>query len=62
VVVVQHATGTCCRGRLAKWHGIPAGKIRTADEQEHVVPAVGRWLSKQASTGRAGAQQALPLF
>ena len=22
----QHATGTCCRGCLCKWHGIPKGK------------------------------------
>lgn len=23
VFVAQHATATCCRGCLAKWHGIP---------------------------------------
>ncbi|WP_372584870.1 DUF4186 domain-containing protein, partial [Serratia marcescens] len=25
VFVAQHATATCCRGCLEKWHGIPQG-------------------------------------
>src|SRR5258706_15659378 len=25
VFVAQHATATCCRGCLAKWHRVPAG-------------------------------------
>src|SRR5215210_6798355 len=29
VFVAQHATGTCCRGCLSKWHGIPKGKALT---------------------------------
>ena len=31
VFVAQHATGTCCRCCLSKWHGIPAGRPLTAD-------------------------------
>src|SRR3546814_17950696 len=26
VFIAQHATATCCRSCLAKWHGIPAGR------------------------------------
>ncbi|WP_250519917.1 DUF4186 family protein [Caballeronia sp. NCTM1] len=29
VFIAQHATATCCRSCLAKWHGIAAGKRST---------------------------------
>jgi ribosomal protein L34E len=45
VFVAQHATATCCRKCLARWHGIPAGRPMTADEVEHVVQAISRWLA-----------------
>jgi hypothetical protein len=44
VFVAQHATATCCRGCLEKWHAIPAGRELTGEEQAHVVAAIGRWL------------------
>ena len=44
VFVAQHATATCCRGCLEKWHGIPAGRDLTDAEQAHVVRAIERWL------------------
>jgi hypothetical protein len=47
VFVAQHATATCCRSCLEKWHGIPRGRELTADEQEHVVAALARWLDGQ---------------
>ena len=47
VFVAQHATATCCRGCLAKWHGIPAGRALTTEEQRHVVEAIARWLASQ---------------
>ena len=62
VFVAQHATATCCRGCLSKWHGIPAGRPLTADEQDHVVAAIERWLDMQASADSTGAQQSLPLL
>ncbi|MFC4171967.1 DUF4186 domain-containing protein [Microvirga sp. GCM10011540] len=49
VFIAQHATATCCRGCLSKWHGIPAGRPLTEDEQRHVVEAIGRWLERQSS-------------
>ena len=45
VFIAQHATATCCRGCLAKWHGIPAGRPLNESEQRHVVSAIGRWLA-----------------
>lgn len=46
VFVAQHATATCCRGCLAKWHGIAGGRALTEAEQAHVVAAIGRWLEQ----------------
>ena len=60
VFVAQHATATCCRGCLSKWHGMPAGRPLTADEQGHAVAAIERWLDMQFSTDGTGAQQSLP--
>src|SRR3569623_1271981 len=42
--IAQHATATCCRGCLAKGHGIPAGRALSESEQRLVVAAIGRWL------------------
>jgi hypothetical protein len=47
VFVAQHATATCCRSCLAKWHGIEAGRELSSEEQEHVVAAIERWLCTQ---------------
>lgn len=44
VFVGQHATGTCCRGCLQKWHAIPSGRPLSAEEEAHVVMALERWL------------------
>jgi predicted Fe-S protein YdhL (DUF1289 family) len=48
VFIAQHATATCCRGCLAKWHHIPAGRALSAEEQAHVVAAIGRWIEGQS--------------
>ncbi|MDZ4690289.1 DUF4186 domain-containing protein [Terricaulis sp.] len=44
VFIAQHATATCCRSCLAKWHGIAAGSPLSASEQAHVLKAIERWL------------------
>ena len=47
VFVAQHATATCCRGCLEKWHRVPRGRPLDDAEQAHVVAAVERWLRAQ---------------
>lgn len=47
VFIAQHATGTCCRGCLEKWHRIPKGRALTPEEQDHVVATLERWLRAQ---------------
>ena len=44
VFIAQHATATCCRSCLRKWHGIPEGRPLDEREQAHVVAALNRWL------------------
>ena len=48
VFIAQHATATCCRGCLAKWHRIPQGRPMGEAEQAHAVAAIARWLRQQA--------------
>jgi Domain of unknown function (DUF4186) len=45
--VAQHATATCCRGCLAKWHRIPKGRPLDERERLYVLAVIGRWLGKQ---------------
>ena len=56
VFVAQHATGTCCRGCLATWHGIPRGKQLSQEQQEYIVGVIAHWLTKEAK--RPAPQQA----
>ncbi len=46
--VAQHATATCCRGCLEKWHGIPKGRELRAAEKSYVLRVLERWLSHQS--------------
>ena len=48
VFIAQHALGICCRGCLAKWHGIPAGRPLTEEEVEFVVSVHLAWLREAA--------------
>jgi hypothetical protein len=53
VFVAQHATATCCRGCLARWHRIPKGRELTAGEQAYAVDVICRWIEADlAASGR----------
>ena len=47
VFVAQHATGTCCRGCLEKWHGIPKGRVLSANEQQYVIDVLIKWIERE---------------
>ncbi|MEN6451757.1 MAG: DUF4186 domain-containing protein [Thermoguttaceae bacterium] len=49
IFVGQHATATCCRGCLAKWHRIPEGRPLTQEEIDYTVAVLGRWLEGRTS-------------
>jgi hypothetical protein len=40
--IAQHATATCCRSCLVKWHGIAVGKPLDMAEVEYIVGVIGR--------------------
>ncbi|MDD4955703.1 MAG: DUF4186 domain-containing protein [Candidatus Omnitrophica bacterium] len=44
VFKAQHATATCCRGCLLKWHSIPKGRSLTADECRKIVDVLVGWV------------------
>ena len=48
VFVAQHATATCCRGCLAKWHHIDKGRPLSSGEINYIVGIIERWLRSQA--------------
>ncbi|MEU7423140.1 DUF4186 domain-containing protein [Streptomyces sp. NPDC048362] len=57
VFVAQHATATCCRGCLLRWHGIAKGRELTRAERAYVVDVICRWIEREM-TGEAGAAPA----
>ncbi len=47
VFIAQHATACCCRGCLAKWHGIPAGRALTEEQKKYVVDVLMEWIGRE---------------
>ena len=47
VFISQHATATCCRSCLEKWHHIPKGRELTIKEQDYIVKLIMSWLTKE---------------
>lgn len=43
----QHATATCCRGCLEKWHHIPKGVALSKEQQMYVVDVLMTWMKRQ---------------
>ncbi|WP_130834798.1 DUF4186 domain-containing protein [[Erwinia] mediterraneensis] len=44
VFIAQHATATCCRNCLEKWHGIEKQQPLSATQQTYIVGVIHRWL------------------
>jgi hypothetical protein len=47
VFVAQHATATCCRTCLERWHHIPRGRELTGDERTYVVDVICQWIERE---------------
>lgn len=47
VFIAQHATATCCRGCIEKWHHITKGKNLSSVEQEYIVKVIMGWIKSQ---------------
>ena len=49
VFIAQHATATCCRGCLQKWHDIPNGHALTGEEKAYILAVIKTWLAREES-------------
>ena len=47
VFIAQHATATCCRGCIQKWHGIEKGRVMNEVENDYVVGLIMGWIKRQ---------------
>lgn len=47
VFIAQHATATCCRGCLYKWHKIPTGIELNEEQKDYVVNVIMTWIGKE---------------
>ncbi len=47
VFIAQHATATCCRGCLYKWHKIKQGKTLTNYEIDYIVAVIMKWIQNE---------------
>jgi hypothetical protein len=46
VFIAQHATATCCRGCIQKWHGIEKGRALNEKEIDYVVALIMAWIEQ----------------
>ena len=47
VFIAQHATATCCRECIRKWHKIQTGKELSQVQQEYLVDVIMTWIQKE---------------
>ena len=50
VFIAQHATATCCRGCIEKWHKFPQHRELTPSEQEYLVTVIMEWINRQINS------------
>ena len=48
VFIAQHATATCCRGCLYKWHHIEKDRELTEKEIRFIVALIMEWIKKNS--------------
>jgi len=47
VFVAQHATATCCRNCIQKWHGIEKGRALNERQVDYVGALIMGWIGEQ---------------
>ncbi|MBV1832678.1 DUF4186 domain-containing protein [Novacetimonas pomaceti] len=47
VFVAQHATGTCCRDCIEKWHGFTKGHDLQPTQQAYILAVIRGWLMRE---------------
>lgn len=49
VFTAQHATATCCRGCINKWHRFPKDVQLTKEQQKYLVDLIMEWIKRQVN-------------
>ena len=44
IFAAQHATATCCRRWMEKWHYIPTGRVLTLAERDYILTVILIWI------------------
>ncbi len=57
VFVAQHATATCCRKCLEKWHGIPRDRVLGEAEVRHCLEIIMAWIEMHFKDEMSGQQR-----
>ena len=52
VFIAQHATVTCCRECIRKWHKIQPGRELSQVQQEYLVDVIMTWIEKELENAR----------
>lgn len=47
VFIAQHATATCCRECIRKWHKMKSGVELTQIQQDYLVDVIMKWIKKE---------------
>ena len=47
VFIAQHATATCCRECIRKWHKMQPGKELSQVQQDYLVDIIMTWIQKE---------------
>lgn len=47
VFIAQHATATCCRECICKWHKMRPGRELSPVQQEYLVDVIMTWIQKE---------------
>ena len=47
VFIAQHATASCCRGCIRKWHKIPENRDLSPEEEKYLVTLIMAWIHKE---------------
>ena len=47
VFIAQHATATCCRECIRKWHNMKPGVELTQIQQDYLVDVIMKWIKKE---------------
>ena len=47
VFIAQHATATCCRECIRKWHKMQPGRALSQVQQDYLVDVIMTWIQKE---------------